>query len=79
MSIGIISQSTVERENETKDLFEEIKPLLDDGWIYSNAVKKVKGIDDKKLCFNRYQQAWFRDLVDYGETQGYRWEDYSGK
>ena len=74
--ITIISQSTAEREKETKELFEKIKPLLDQGMIYSAAVMKVKNLP---YAFNRNKQAWFRDLVAYGESQGYDYDDYSGK
>ena len=74
--ITIIQQTTAERRQETIDLFNKIKPLLDNGWIYSAAIRKVKNLPPG---FNRYQQAWYRDVVAYGETQGYKYEDYSGK
>ena len=75
--IKVIQQTTAEREQETKDLWEQIKPLLDQGMIYSAAAKKVKKIPG--ASFNRYQQAWYKDLIAYGESQGYPYDDYSGK
>ena len=74
--ITIISQTTAERQQETIELFEQIRPLLDQGMIYSAAVMKVRNIS---YHFNRNKQAWFRDLVDYGESQGYAYEDHCGK
>ena len=76
MSIRVISQSTEERNLETVELFEKIKPFLDEGYIYSQAVSLVIG---KNETFNRFQDAWYRDLVDYGESMGYAYDDYSGK
>ncbi|MBQ6220157.1 MAG: hypothetical protein IJH63_10465 [Methanobrevibacter sp.] len=76
MGIKVISQSTSEREAETKELFEEIKPLLDNHLTYSDAVCQVKNIKDKYLI---YQRAWFKDLIKYGETKGYPYIRHSGK
>lgn len=74
--ITIVSQSTSERKMETVDLFNQIKPLLDEGMIYSKAIKIVKGLPTGFSLTNR---AWFRDLVEYGESQGYPYKKYSGK
>ena len=76
-NIRVISQSTQERLNETINLWLKVKPLLDKGHIYSYAVRIVAGRYDDG--FNRFQDAWYRDLVEYGESQGYKYEDYSGK
>ena len=73
--ITIISQTTAERKQEAKDLFEKIKPYLDQGMIYSTAICIVTGVN-YNVMRNR---AWYRDLVEYGESQGYLFEDYSGK
>jgi hypothetical protein len=74
--IKIIEQSTTEREKETRKLFQAIKPYLDEGMIYSKAVKKVKGLPSSYPCTNL---AWFRDVVEYGESKGYSYKKYSGK
>ena len=72
MGIKVISQSTGERENETRELFEEIRPLLDKGYSYSRAVRQVKNM--KTIYVTHYR--WFKDLIKYGESQGYRYVDY---
>lgn len=74
--IKLIEQSTSERQAEVKSLFQEIKPLLDEGMIYSNAVKKVKGLPPEYPLTNL---AWYRDVIAYGETKGYPRKDYTGK
>ena len=70
--IKIISQTTKEREEETIELFNEIKPLLDKGYSYSLAVRTVKNIPT--IYVSNYK--WFKEVVKYGETQGYRYGDY---
>ena len=75
--IKVICQSTDERRKEAMELFDKIKPLLDEGHIYSSAVKMVT--DKKNTRLNRYQDAWYRDLIEYGESKGYLYDDYSGK
>ena len=74
MSIKVITQSTSERLQETKELFEKIKPFLDDGEIYTNACMKVKNLKRRPRI---REGGWFRDVIEYGETQGYKYEDYS--
>ena len=75
MTITVISQTTAERRAETKELFESIRPLLDDGYSYHSALKKIGRITGN--C-RFYQQAWYRDLTEYGGTQGYPYDDYKG-
>ena len=75
--ITVITQTTAEREQEIIDLFNLIKPLLDEGMIYSNAIKVL--CKNKNMSFNRFQDAWFRDLIAYGESHGYPYHMYSGK
>lgn len=74
MVIHVITQSTAERKKEIAKLFEEIKPLLDDGWVYSSACMKVKNIKRRPRI---KEGGWFKDVVEYGETQGYLYKDYS--
>ena len=76
MSIKIICKSTSERENETKELFEAIKPYLDDGWNYSDACMIVKDITRRP---RRNEGGWYRDVIEYGESQGYPYKDYSNQ
>lgn len=78
MSIRVIQQNTSERKKETKEFFEKIKPYLDEGYSYLNAVKLVKGINNPKINYSRKHYAWYRDLIEYGESVGYPWDKYSG-
>lgn len=73
--MSVIETSSDERYSQAKDLFEKIKPLLDKGWIYSRAVRKVT---DKSSGYDICSKAWFKDVVEYGESQGYCKEDYWG-
>ena len=72
MVIRIISQTTKEREDETIELFNKVKPLLDKGYSYSLAVRSIKNI--KNIHVSNY--SWFKDLVKYGTSQGYKYTDY---
>ena len=76
--ITVISQTTQERDEETRRLFESIKPYLDDGYSYTSALKKVGRINSKAKGYY-YGQGWFRELKEYGESQGYAYTEYSGK
>lgn len=71
--IRVIEQTTEERKQETRELFNKIRPLLDNGIMYNKAVKQVKNLPPDYSCT---QLAWFRDLIAYGETQGYAYKDY---
>lgn len=66
--VKVISQTTAERNRETQELFEKIRPLLDEGYSYRQAVIKVKDISSTS---NVVKYAWFRDVVEYGKKQGY--------
>lgn len=68
MGIRVISQTTAEREEEMKQLFEKCKPLMDKGYTLGKAVRKVLKLNHNTF----YAQRWFKDLRDYAESQGYR-------
>ena len=76
--ITVISQTTAEREEETRLLFEQIRPLLDEGYGYNSALIKIGRIPRGSRT-GYYAQGWFKDLKEYGESQGYKYTDYSGK
>lgn len=73
--ITVISQDTAERKKETIELFDKIRPLLDDGYSYTTALRKIGRIRHSRV----FQRGWFRDLIDYGATQGYAYDDYKGR
>ena len=76
--ITVISQSTAERNEETRQLFESIRPYLDDGYGYMSALQKI-GRVQKGRSSGYYRHSWFRDLREYGESQGYDYDTYSGR
>lgn len=76
--ITVIEQSTSERNEEIRNLFEQIRPLLDEGYGYNSALIKIGRIPrDSRTGY--YSQGWYRDLKEYGENQGYNYKKYSGK
>lgn len=74
--IKVITQTTAERQEETENLFNQIRPLLDDGYSYTSALKKIGKLKVKNRV---YQQAWFRDLKEHGKKMGYPYENYRGQ
>ena len=76
MCIKVICESTDERKKRVKNNFERIRPLLDDGYIYSNAIMEVFNIPRGRL--NR-KKAYYREIIEYGESMGYSYAEYSGK
>lgn len=68
----IIERSMSDRLRETKELFEQVKPLLDKGYSYNQAVIKVKKIPGVNT-----RSGWFKDLIEYGEEMGYLRKDYA--
>ena len=65
MTINVISQTTAERKEEIIQLYEKVKPYLDDGVGLWTAVKTVRG---KAFSTN---VAWYRELRMYCRKQGY--------
>ena len=77
--ITVISQTTSERNEETRQLFEQIKPLLDDGYGYMSALVQIGRVTKSESKCGHYRHAWFRDLKEYGEKMGYPYSVYSGR
>ena len=67
MSIKVIALSTKERDEETKQLFKECIPYLEQGHSLNYAVRKVKGITHHSIS----HRAWYRELRQYAKSQGY--------
>ena len=63
-----------DRYNETVSLFNQVKPLLERGYSYNLAVKKVKGTNSLNTG-----SGWFKELIEYGESQGYLKKNYESK
>ena len=55
------------------ELFQQMKPLLDQGYNYIEAYSKITGISKRNL----QRTAQFKHLKKYGETQGYSAINYS--
>ena len=72
--IKIIQQSTAERKQETWELFEKIRPLLDQGYSFNKALTEVTD-----LSVTNYRSGWFKDLIEYAKTQGYDYHEYKWK
>lgn len=75
MTITIIEQNTAERREETIKLFQQIQPLLDQGYSYMGALIAI-GKVTKKEANGVYSYGWFNDLKEYGATQGYSYFQY---
>ena len=75
--ITVIEQTTAERRAETRELFNSIRPYLDNGYGYRSALNQIGKI--RNMSGGYYTQAWFRELVEYGGTQGYPYHEYKGK
>ena len=70
----VVERNTSERNMETVSLFNQVKPLLEKGYSYNLAVKKVRNTNSLNTG-----SGWFKELVEYGESQGYLKEDYRSK
>ena len=62
----IIERTTADVEDETHELFLEIKPLLDKGYSINQSVKTVK-----KLKSLNTQLGWYQRIKEYVVKQGY--------
>ena len=71
MTITVIETSTAERRQETIQLFHKIKPLLDKGYNFKQALNEACNIE----VYN-YKNGWFKDLIDYAKKQGYDYHEY---
>ena len=65
MTIKVITQTTQERMEETKKLYEQCKPYLKEGYTLGEAVQKVKNINHTGF----YKSGWFKELKEYHERK----------
>lgn len=70
MTIKVIEQNTAERREEVIRLYNECKPLLDQGYSLHRAVWEIRGTKPSNT-----KNGWYRELIDYAMSQGY---DYHG-
>ena len=70
MTIRVIQQTTAERKAETKALFEQVKPMLDNGYSFRQALIELG------YCVTNTRNGRYRDLVAYAKTQGYNYNEY---
>lgn len=70
--IKVVSQNTSERNQEIKNNFNLIKPYLDKGYSYIGACLEVGLANHRSYS----STGLFRDLKEYGETQGYPYKEY---
>ena len=66
---GVIERTTQDIENETRELFEECKPLLDEGYGFYEAIRTVKKLSPSS---NIGHLAWYKRFRAYAESQGYK-------
>ena len=76
MSIKVICQSTKEREQEIIDLFNKVKPYLDDGCSYRLALIKVLG-KESNSSFSHF--SWYKEFMEYADAHGYPKSEYRYK
>lgn len=72
--ITVVETSSEERKEEARLLFEEIKPFLDNGCSFKQALVKIGKM--ASMGHGRYNYGWMRDLIDYAKTQGYNYNRY---
>ena len=73
LSIRVIQQSTAERNKETRELFEKVKPLVDEGYSFRQGLIKLG------YNVSNTRSGWYKALVDYARTQGYDHNMYKWK
>ena len=65
----VIERTDADIERETVELYDEVKPLLDDGVPIEKAVKTVRGIRQSSNIGNL---AWYKRFRDYAIANGYK-------
>lgn len=65
----ILERSSQDIEQETIDLFNACKPLLDKGVGFYAAIRQVKGLSDSSNFGN---SGWYKMFKKYAASQGYK-------
>ena len=63
---GVIERTTDDIDSETIELFNEIKPLIDNGYSICRAVKTVKNLTSVNTGL-----SWYKRIREYTISQGY--------
>lgn len=63
--MDVIETTTDDRKTEMRELFNKMKPFLEKGASYNKAYESVMGHKPSTT------RAWWKELVKYGEKQGY--------
>jgi len=66
--MAVIERTDNDIEQETIQLWQKVKPLLDNGMSFYPAVRQAKGLQPSS-CLGT--QSWFRRLRTYAIKQGY--------
>jgi len=67
LNFVIVEKSSAERDQEDRELFDEIKPLLDKGLTIRKAVREVKGLNHNSFT----NQDWYKRVYEIGVSNGY--------
>lgn len=70
--ISVVETSSEERTKEMKEIFEKMRPYLDNGFSYTKAYQMISGLRHNSFS----QRWWWKELVKYGESQGYDKNNY---
>ena len=65
----VIERTSKEMDAETVELFNQCKPLLDEGYGFHSAIRHVKGMN--KSC-NFSSLSWYKRFREYAKSQGYQ-------
>jgi hypothetical protein len=65
--ISVVETSSEERTKEMKETFDKMRPYLDNGFSYVKAYQMISGLRHNTFS----QRWWWKELVKYGESQGY--------
>ena len=66
--ITVTAESTHERREKARRIFNDILPLLEKGYSYGQAFMEKGYI---KYSRSVKVHAWAKEVIEYGETQGY--------
>ena len=65
----IVERSSQDIEDETIQLFNDCKPLLDKGMGFYAAIRQVKGLRESSNFGN---SSWYKRFKKYAASQGYK-------